>query len=764
LDDLLMNRIRNIVGLALVLAHSARSALFLPRSPALSVEERLKMLPLDGAPVSAPVAIHWDEHMIPFIEAATDVDLATALGVVHAHLRLGQMELMRRIALGRVSEMVGPAGIEIDRIIRMIGIGRAVPQMATALAPETRGWIEAFAAGVNFHLARVKARPLEFALLGIEPEPWTATDLLAVGRLAGADISWMLLSRLLAIRAQAGPEAWPALWRRLLSDGAVPVPSFAGGDRSVAGVLGALITAFGRTGSNSVAVAGARSASGGAMIASDPHLSVNLPNLWLVAGFRSPSYHAVGMMIPGLPFVALGRNKRIAWGGTNLHAASSDLFDIASVPPAEIAERSETIRVRWWGRARVSWRESTHGPVLSDSAMFRRGSSLALRWVGHRPSDEIGAMLAVNRAQGWREFRAALDGFAVPGQTMVYADAEGHVGKATAAHLPRRPAGSPADLVADIERHTEHWDGLVTSLGLPSECDPARGFVASANDRPPGEGVPVGFFFSSTDRIDRLIDLLGGNDRVTPEDLSALQQDVFLASAVALRDALLPRLRALAAADPRGATIRLVEALAGWDGHYRTGSDGALAFELLLFHLVREIVPPDRLAAYRVVWTTIALIAADIDAMDPAGLDRALAKAAQAAAPRLGEFRDWGGMHRLRVTHLLSAVPLLGRRFVFGDFPAGGSNDTVMKTAHGISGKRHATRYGACARHISDLADPDRNQFCLLGGQDGWFGSAAFIDQVPLWHRGEGVTVPLNPETVRRQFRHRTDLLPSPAA
>lgn len=752
-----MRRLRDIAGLALLVGR----AITVRRPQPISLQERLAMLPADGAPVSAPVAIHWDKHQIPFIEAGTDADLAVALGLVHAHLRLGQMELMRRIALGRVAEMIGPAGIEVDRTIRMIGIGKAVPAMEAALPAETRRWIEGFVAGINFHLSRAKALPLEFALLGMKPEPWTLADLLTIGRLAGADISWMMFSRLLAIRERAGPEAWPSLWRQLLADGAVPVPSFAGGDLSVAGVLGALVTAFGRTGSNSVAVGGSRTATGGALIASDPHLSVNLPSLWLIVGFRSPSQHAVGMMIPGLPFVALGRNPWIAWGGTNLHAASSDVFDIAALPDAGIAERTETIGVRWWGKARIKWRESAHGPVISDSAMFRRGPPLALRWVGHEPSDEIGAMLAVGRARNWSAFHAALQSFAVPGQTMVYADAAGRVGKAIAAHLPRRPAESPADLIADIERHHGHWHGFETTLGLPHEFDPERGFVASANDRPPSGGVPVGFFFSSPDRINRLGDLLGGNPRVTMDDLAALQQDVFLASAIWLRDLLLPRLEQFEGTAPQDPVSRLVDALASWDGHYHANSVGALAFELLLFHLVREIVPPDRLSTYRVVWTTIQLIAADIEAMDPASLDRALNRAVREAAPRLAAFGDWGGMHELRIQHLFGAVPFLGRRFRFGAFPVGGTNDTVMKTAHGISGRRHGTRYGACARHISDMTNLDRNRFCLLGGQDGWFGSSTFMDQVPLWRAGAMITVPLTVEAVRETFPYRTELRPA---
>jgi penicillin amidase len=718
------------------------------------------MLPVGDAPVTAPVLIHWDEHQIPFVEAKADADLATALGVVHAHLRLGQMEIMRRAARGRISEVIGPAGVEIDRTVRTIGLDRAVPETMARLSNDMRQWVQCFAAGINYQIRRARAPPPELRLFGIAPEPWTADDILALGRLASADINWMVWTRLLPARRRFGEAGWSDLWRRLMDEGALPIPSLAG-TATPAGVAVRLLLAFSRTGSNSVAVAAERSDAGAALIASDPHLSVGLPNLWLIAGLCSPSYRAVGLMIPGLPFIALGRNLRISWGGTNLHAASSELFDISALPATAIVEREETIRVRWWGRMKIKLRETPYGPAISDTLPFRHTPPIAMKWIGHAPSDEIGAMLAVNRAHGWESFRTALEGFAVPGQTMIYADADGRIGKLIAARLPRRPMNVPADFVSDIEL-AAHWDAFVTTADLPRTFNPAQGFVASANDRPLSGDVPTGFFFSSADRIARLNNLLSRGGRVSVNDLQALQRDVFLASAVSLRDLLVPRLRI-----PRGRNDgelrRFVDALTDWDGHYHAGSAGALAFELLLYHLVREIVPSGRLPAYRAVWITAQLVAADIAALGPERLDAALARALRAAVRGLRRFGSWGGMHRLRLAHFLRATPIIGRRFTFLDAAAAGANDTVMKTAHGLSGTRHAVQYGACARHISDMGDADRNQFCLLGGQDGWIGSSTFIDQAPLWQRGVMINVPLNIETVRQRFPHRTELLPASA-
>ncbi|MBV9784024.1 MAG: penicillin acylase family protein, partial [Acidisphaera sp.] len=515
-----------------------------------------------------------------------------------------------------------------------------------------------------------------------------------------------------------------------------------------------LIAGPARSGSNSAAVAAVRSASGAAMIASDPHLAVRLPNVWLIAGLHAPGLHAVGLMLAGFPFVALGRNPWIAWGGTNLHAASSELFDLSGLPPDAFREREATVRVRWGRPRRLRLRETDLGPVVSDGGLLRNPAPLALRWVGHRPSDEIGAMLGVNRARDWEGFSRALAGFAVPGQTMVYAGIDGRVGRLTAAHLPRRDPADPADLVT---HPAAAWplDGLADTTGLPRDFDPSRGFVVSANERPPA-AFPVGYFFSSGARAARLAQLIEAAGRVSAADLERLQRDVQQPRALPLRDFLLTRVPS----PPNGwgaARRRAVAALAAWDGSYAAGSEGALVMEIVLARLARSL----GLAPFQTMWSAPSRLAREIMAIPPHALVPLLGDALARAARGLRAHRSWGGMHRLVLAHHLALLPLLGRRFVYGSFPAEGSNETLHKTGHAITARRHSVSFGSCARHISDLADPDANRFVLLGGQDGWPGSANFLDQVPLWRAGAYIGVPLRPETARTRFPHLTMLQPA---
>jgi penicillin amidase len=734
-------------------------AIFVPLPPETTLAERLAVFPTQGLPLRQPVTIHWDEHQVPFIEAQTDEDAAFALGLVHAHLRLGQMEILRRISQGRVAEMGGPLAGDIDHSLRIFDLGKAAPAILEAMPRDSRDWLEAFVAGINYYQTSAARPPHEYALLGLAREPWRPEEILTIGRLASVDITWLVWFRLLALR---DTPQWPELWARVAAAGASSAPSFAVPGQPDLARLEALLARTGKSGSNSVAIAKSRSATGNALIATDPHLGVSLPNLWLIAGIKSPSYHAVGLMVPGLPFVAVGRNADIAWGGTNLRAASSDLFDVADLPPEQIVTRKSTIGMRWWFSRDVELRETPYGPMISDAPVLslRDGERLALRWIGHRPSDELTAMLAVNRARNWTEFRDALAGFALSSQNFIYADTSGNIGQVTAAQLAARPIAATSDIVRPLT-DAAAWDSIVTTAELPSAFNPPEGFVASANNRPADASIPIGYFFSADDRILRLQEQLRARDGWTVQDLRRLQLDTYRRSAVVLRDALLGRAAAIGEPAAEGDAGRRVRGLlAAWDGTYETSSVGALAFETFMATLLTEIYDESTLSLLDAAGNLYDFLVEDLREIDDARFASAWAMAVAASARAVARYGSWGEVHRMPVQHLLSGVPVIGPRYRFGDRPAAGSNETILKGAHSIADGRHFTRYGTQARHISDLSDPDANWFVLLGGQDGWLNSSTFDDQIDPFMQGDLIQVPLTTERVRTSFAHRLHLQP----
>ena len=731
-------------------------SLLRPLPDKTSLEERLAVFPTDRLPLKAAVAIDWNENQIPFITAEHDEDLAFALGLVHAHLRLGQMEVLRRIAAGRISEMAGPLTVDIDHALRILNFGRGAERTLADMPADTRKWIDRFVQGVNHYQRTIEDLPHEFHLFGLKREPWTARDVLTVGRIAGTDVNWLAWFRLLKLRQR---EDWPQLWRRLAKVGGDSTLSFSAGTR--AGRLERLLGTAARSGSNSWALAARRSATGGALIANDPHLGITMPNLWILAGVRSPGFHAVGMMIPGVPFIAVGRNADIAWGGTNMRAASSDLYDISGLPPSAIRSREEEIKVRWWPDRTVQIRESSLGPVISDAPPLEwQGGPLALRWVGHERGDEITAMVKVMKARNFEDFRRAFANFAVSAQNMIYADRDGNIGQVMATVLPIRPKKLPPDFILSAADDTWRWKGFLNVLQLPSTYNPTIGYVASANNKPAEAPVPVGRFFSADDRIDRIGQMLAAKAKNSVDDMKAIQLDVYMISSVAVRNAIVRRADALGLAQtlsPGGA--KALALMRAWDGHYRAEDRGPVAFELVYRHfsqaLAERKVGADHAEAYSGFSRIKRMLIEDFAALDDGAAAGLLRAAFDAAGARLGDFAAWGDMHRLSLAHPLSFAPLIGSRYRFGDRPAAGSSDTLMKTAHSPSEARHNTRYGQQARHISDMADMDDNRFLLLGGQDGWFNSSTALDQVALWQRGDYIRLPMRAESLKA-WRTRT--------
>jgi len=725
---------------------------FWPLPAPTDLNTRLAAFPTEDLPLEGRTTIYWDRHQIPFVEAERDADAAFALGLVHAHLRLGQMELARIIARGRLSEYLGSATLDLDKAVRTLDFDRAVPAIEAGLPDDTRLWLQAFVDGVNHYQATARRLPQEFKVLGLERRPWTIGDLLTIARLAGSDANWMLWLTLASLRDR---EDWPELWADLLETGSSARATFEGMELDD---LGEVLGGYRHSGSNALAVAPFRSREGAALLAADPHVGYIAPTIWLLAGVKSPSYHVVGVMPSGFPYFALGRNPSAAWGGTNLYALSSGFYDVSAVDAEEIAVRQEPLKVDGAKEVTFAVRETRWGPIVTDLPQFDELGlpDTALRWMGHLPSDETSAMLAANRATSFAEFRQAFATFAVSGMNMLYADVNGDIGQVQAVRLPRRPNEVPKDIVSRPEAVESNWDSFVDATSLPALLNPEAGYLASANNRPPPGEVPVGVFFSTNDRVERIGEILGRDGEIGLAELKALQQDVYMASSVELRDAFLVRIEELGVAGSADRRERaLLRDLAAWDGNYDADSSGALAFELLRRGFLRAYYSETFSGSEDLSGVTDVVggeyrVLADLREDDPAALRPALDAALAWAAREAAKWPDWGAVHRLELVHPFAAIPLVGETYRFGNRPVGGSVQTLAKSGHRPGGDDFLPTHGATARFLADLSDLDSNYAVLVGGQDGWLNSATFLDQMPLFLAGQYIRMPLRPETARR--------------
>ncbi len=671
------------------------------------------------------------------------------------------MAVARHAAQGRISEMAGPFTTEIDAAIRAFDFGRRTDEIYAAMPAESRKWLDRFTEGVNVYATRLEPGdwPHEFGAAGIEWEPWKPTDSLLIGRVSGLDINWAVLLPLLQVEDE---DLRGRLMAEMLDRSGSGAPSYGSGT-AYAGLwplqrMAELARMTGKSGSNSVVVSGSRSASGSALIANDPHLGFFIPNAWLIAGVRSPSYEMVGMMVPGTPVFGFGRNRDLAWGGTNLRATTSEFVDVSGLDAAAFEWREHKIGVRLWFNETTSSRLSPHGPVMSDAAALpETGRSFAIRWVGHELSDEITALLGAMRARNFAEFRTAMKDFALPPQTFLVAERDGGIAGMIAAKVPKRAENTPPGLVSTPKRADENWRGLWAGPDLPHVEDPAEGFIASANNRPvPDETRPYGGFFPPDERVRRLQQLLARSDRMDAQALMRLQMDTVSLLMRELMAAAGPKLEAWTPRSPDEAeAIRL---LLSWDGDYAVDSRGAPVAEAFMIRFVpaawEMLGEAEEGAVLARLQRARAYLRDRLDRLSDAGWQAALDKGLAGAAPIAADGLTWGDIHKIDVGHVLARLPIpfLADRYRIETVPVPGSTQTIFKTSHNLTDKEHRTTFGAQARHVSDMGDPDANWFVLFGGQDGWIGSPAFADQVDLWRAGELVMVPMRPETLAVEF------------
>jgi penicillin amidase len=727
----------------------------------VTMAERLESIPRTGLPLEKPVTIRWNQYQVPFVEAETNHDLAFAMGMVHAHLRLGQIRMLKQLVQGRLSEMAGPLAHDADFSLRIVDIGKAAPEIVERLSPESRSMLQSFVDGINYYQSHMKVPPPEFSLLGIDPEPFTAADLVAIGRLGGIDVNWQVYLDMIRLRDR--PD-WQRIWARALQTGGGPVPAF-GQRGTIMGFLNDMVRGSARWGSNALVVAPEKSATGSALIAGDPHLGLSIPNIWLLAGMRSPGFTGVGLMVPGLPVIAEGRTFDIAWAGTNMRAANSDLYDITSVRDPSIRSRETLIKTRLWFDITRRLRTSRFGSIISDSPLLgsRPGEMLALNWIGYQPTDEVGSLFKVMRSKNAGEFHDALAGFAVSPQNFLCADAKGNICHVLATVVPKRSDTEPRSVVLDASDAANEWHDFADARTLPYALNPPEGFLVSANNRPTTTTpYPISYFYSADERVRRMQDILRQKNKITINDLKSLQRDTLSLDSREIAEGLVRLIDSVPEA--RAADPAFLARLRAFDGDYRVDASGPVAFETLLYYLVPATYgaasPAELPDPYSDLRQMKGFLVTDIEALEPKQKADLLVRSIKSAAADARKYPAWGDMHRLRIEHWFSNMPLVGQYFVYGDYPVGGSRETVMKSAHGLTRDKEAASYGSQARFVSDLGDPDSSEFALVGGNDGWLGSANALDQIPLWRSGQYIKMPLTPPSVMREFPIVTRLTP----
>lgn len=722
-----------------------------------------------------PVRLVRDGLGVAHLFAEERLDVYRGLGFVMARDRLWQMDLYRRLGLGRMAEVLGRPFLALDVAVRTLGLPDAAARAAAGTDGDPAAVIEAFAAGVNAHLAAGAPGP-EFALLGYAPEPWGPIDSAAIEFFVGLSLSLESLEpKLLLARAlgHLGPERGEWLFPGALP-GAAREPERLAAYRDLETGLLAALAPPRAGGSNAWAVAPRRSAGGSTLVAGDPHLLLTAPGPWYLVHLVAPGLDVAGAAYAGGPLVQVGRNRRGAWSVTNLTSDDSDLvlerlhpdgarYALGPEVWEHLRAREETVAVRGEEPYRLVVRETRHGPLLDPIAAAAgalAGCPVALRWKGVvAPGVSLAGWLAVNASRGLDDVLAAAPLFdGAPFQmNLIYGDVGGRL-----AHVPIGGAPRRAGMLPALGWHGEvTWDGIGSLGRTPWRVDPPEGAVWTANERTGaadraagGDGQPYG---ESPYRARRIREVLLAGEAHSVESFAALQTDDLDLAATAN---LPPLCDALAGWRPEDqVATRARDLLLAWDG--RTGAESAAAaFYSVLFYaewiptLFPDEVCPGLARHWRVAtWGAEAVLRAPRSPWfaDAGAKGEALRACAARAVERLRALVGddprawrWGELHRLRLDHPLAAFPRFaaGR---LGDIPLGGSPFTVHQQRFAAPAPPFGALVGPGLRMVADLGDPDHLHVTLATGQAGDPESPHFADQLPRWRAGRLARLALAP-------------------
>jgi len=751
-------------AIALVLLGTAIGAVLVVMGPLPSRRGRVVLPHL-----SAPVDVRFDRRGIPHVRSVLEVDAWRALGFVHASDRLFQMELRRRAAAGRLSELFGAAAVPMDREARVNGYAARARRDWETVSEKERAALTAYAEGVNAFLAD-HALPLEWKALPAAPEPWTPIDSLAFGRLMQDGLS---------LADQSERSAFDDARARGLEAAVALNDAAESGATAVAPEVAAFLAALPRSdraakypeesapaGSNAWALTGTRTASGRPLLAGDPHLAAERPGVWYAAHVTSADgLDAIGLTLPGLPGILIGHNGRVAWSLTMHQADDCDSFleqvdwnagtyrrGDAWLP---LTRSKETIHVKGGPDVEVDLAVTMHGPLV-EVGDAGAGWAIARAFAPAELPQGLRAFLDAARAQDGAELLQAWSHYSGPSVNVCWAEVQGAVGLKVAGAIPRRGAGDgrfPAPgWIPDYD-----WKGMLPAESLPAIAEPKEGLVATANDDWSGAGVTLPYpgVFSEGDRAGRARQLGSALGRATVADMRTMQNDVY--SPYAAR--VVAALRELRFADPRAAKAAGI--LTRWDG--RALAHGPAR---LFFAFMKEARKGAGTPTMRITWAMLDRMiegkAAQSFWDDPATprterrgerLEAALVAALDTVEKEDGPDPNqwsWGRTHRIVYRHAFAAAlpAAVSRWITYGPVALPGEWHTLDVAGFPLRGDRYDVREIPSARLIVDLAQPDASRLVLPLGQSGQLFDRHGHDQLAAWSSGRDFALPFTAKAV----------------
>ncbi len=781
---------------------------------------------IDVSGLDQRVEIVRDNANVPHIFSSEDEGVFFGLGFAHAQDRLWQMHMFRRTAQGRLSELFGRETLEIDTFMRRLDLYRLAALSYEHQDAATKSALTAYAAGVNARLNQINTEALgrgtpEMFLFNAPVAPWTPTDSIAVIKLMGVQLSGHLEEEVLRARVSlALPD--PDRLKDILPDvpgaGIAEVPRYSElvpmpatqiasaaaprhplDPRPQRGFAGA---------SNAWAAAPERSASGGTLLANDPHLGFTAPSNWYLARLELSSGGVIGATIPGLPLVLSGRSKHIAWGLTSAYVDDQDLY-IEELNPenpeeyrtptgwANFQTRPSIVRIKGSQPVTLKLRWSENGPILPPSQFSLKtitppGHVVALSWtLLTEKNTSLMAGLEIMRARTVDEAIAAAENYVAPAQNLTLADQTqialktiGHIPKRDARHQSQGRIPSPGWLAAN------RWQGVMPYTTNPEFITPSSGILGNTNNKIVDRPFPnhVSFVWGDAQRVLRWKGLMQSRQVHTRDSFIEAQLDTVSYTARALLPLIGADLWFTGEAAPDGTLLHkrqfALALLASWNGEMNEHLPEPLIYaswlRALQTRLIRDELGPlaeefihvDPLFIERVfrnidgaaAWCDVIQSSPKESCADMAELaiDDAILWIEEHYSGTIETLR-WGDAHQATHDHpVLGTIPGLSLVANIRQSTSGGDNTLMRGRTKGSTPNPFFNVHGAGYRGVYDMADPDSSVFIISTGQSGHMLSRHYDDLAQLWRRGEYIPMSLDRELARGAAVGITRLNPAP--
>ena len=774
--------------------------------------------------ISTPVEIVRNTANVPHILGQSDPDVFFGLGYAHAQDRLWQMTVLRRTVQGRLSEVFGPRTVQIDKLLRRLDLYGLAHRSVEVQDDYTAVALRAYSAGINARLTEINEQALgrgapEMFLFNAPVPLWQPGDSLAIIKLMGLQLSDHLVVEVLRARTSlmlddavrlsdilpdvpgAGIAALPeyaALFPEL--------PRYAHGTS----IPDTPLSPFPKRGfagaSNAWTVAPSRSASGGTLLANDPHLGFTAPGIWYLARLELAKGGVIGATIPGVPGISAGRSERMGWGLTSSYLDDQDVH-IEQLNPDNPEEyltpdgykrfrtRPSIIEIKDAAPITLTLRWTENGPVLPGThydlnTITPPGHVASLSWsaLSHRDTS-MSASLALMNADSVRQAIDLGEGFIAPSQNLSLVDKE-MIGLKLIGAMPRRHLNNqsrgriPTPGWLDRNR----WNGRLPYADNPEFVAPIGGVLGNTNNKIIDRPFPrhVSYEWGDTQRIFRWKRLMQSREAHTRDGFIEAQLDTVSFTARSLLPLVGADLWFTGESAPEGTPERqrqiALNLLANWNGEMNEHLPEPLIYaawlRALQIRLITDELGPlaaeynhvEPLFIERVyrnidgasVWCDIRQSAPIETCTDMArlALDDAIIWISERYGTALESLR-WGDAHQATHDHpVLGEIPML-RFFVNIRQPTSGGDNTLLRgRTSGEKPDPFQNVHGAGYRGVYDFADPDSSVFITATGQSGHFLSRYYDDQAQLWRRGEYIPMSLDIGLARAAAVGVTTLVP----